>query len=51
MHVIVFPPSCPTSHADGEDDDAGDSLGGTDHDSSVVATFLLHWLDRVEKEG
>ena len=43
-------PLVPTP-ADGEDDDVGDSLGGADPDNSVVATFLLHWLDRVETEG
>lgn len=37
--------------ADGEDDDVGDSLVEADPDNSVVATFLLHWLDRVETEG
>ena len=49
--MIVCPPPPLLSHVDGEDDDVGDSLGGADRDSSVVATFLLHWLDRVETEG
>ena len=49
MCVSLGPSHC--FAVDGEDDDVVEPLGGAGPDSSVVATFLLHWLNRVETEG